>query len=148
MANLLSNLEKTVFGKAKRLGRGLGSGKGAKSGRGTTRHQKGREDIPLYFEGGQGRLVKKYPLLRGKGINKSIKAKSIVIDFGILNQLKDGDTVTTDLLVVKGLIDEKSKTIGVKILNRGKLEKKLIIKIPASKSAKKQVEKLGGRVEL
>jgi len=93
-------------------------------------------------------LVKIYPLLRGKGINKSIKAKSIVIDFGILNQLKDGDTVTTDLLVVKGLIDEKSKTIGVKILNRGKLEKKLIIKIPASKSAKKQVEKLGGRVEL
>jgi len=93
-------------------------------------------------------LVKTYPLLRGKGINKSIKAKSIVIDFGILNQLKDGDTVTTDLLVVKGLIDEKSKTIGVKILNRGKLEKKLIIKIPASKSAKKQVEKLGGRVEL
>lgn len=70
MENFLSNLPKIVDKKKKRLGRGLGSGKGAKSGRGTTRHQKAREDIPLHFEGGQGRMVKKFPLLRGKGKNK------------------------------------------------------------------------------
>lgn len=69
--NFLSQLPKMVFGKKKRLGRGSGSGKGAKSGRGTTRHQKARESIPLHFEGGQGRLVKKFPLLRGKGKNNS-----------------------------------------------------------------------------
>jgi large subunit ribosomal protein L15 len=70
MINFLSNLPKLVFKRKKRVGRGLGSGKGAKSGRGITRHQKAREDIPLHFEGGQGRMVKKYPLLRGKGRNK------------------------------------------------------------------------------
>jgi len=72
MKNFLSNLPKIVFNTKKRLGRGTGSGKGAKSGRGTTRHQKAREKIPLHFEGGQGRLVKKFPLLRGKGRNKSL----------------------------------------------------------------------------
>lgn len=70
MTNFLSNLPKTVSPRKKRLGRGTGSGKGAKSGRGTTRHQKARETIPLHFEGGQGRMVKKFPLLRGKGRNK------------------------------------------------------------------------------
>ncbi|MBI4008608.1 hypothetical protein HY357_00070 [Candidatus Roizmanbacteria bacterium] len=75
MENFLSRLPKIHSKKKKRLGRGLGSGKGAKSGRGTTRHQKAREDIPLHFEGGQARMVKKFPLLRGKGRNKSIKNK-------------------------------------------------------------------------
>jgi len=70
MKNFLSNLPKIVLHRKKRLGRGISSGKGAKSGRGTTRHQKAREKIPLHFEGGQGRLVKKFPLLRGKGRNK------------------------------------------------------------------------------
>lgn len=71
MTNFLSNLPKIVLSRKKRLGRGLGSGKGAKSGRGTTRHQKARETVPLHFEGGQGRMVKRFPLLRGKGKNKS-----------------------------------------------------------------------------
>lgn len=71
MTNFLSSLPKTASPRKKRLGRGLGSGSGAKSGRGTTRHQKARENIPLHFEGGQGRMVKRFPLLRGKGRNKS-----------------------------------------------------------------------------
>lgn len=70
MTSFLSKLPKIVGKKKKRLGRGLGSGKGAKSGRGTTRHQKARESIPLHFEGGQARMVKKFPLLRGKRRNK------------------------------------------------------------------------------
>ncbi|MBI5127592.1 hypothetical protein HZA76_04020 [Candidatus Roizmanbacteria bacterium] len=71
MTDFLSNLPKIALNKKKRLGRGLGSGKGSKSGRGTTRHQKARESIPLHFEGGQGRMVKRFPLLRGKGKNKT-----------------------------------------------------------------------------
>lgn len=77
MKNFLANLPKLVFSRKKRLGRGLGSGKGAKSGRGITRHQKAREDIPLHFEGGQGRIIKKFPLLRGKGKNKSLISKKL-----------------------------------------------------------------------
>lgn len=69
----LSTLPQIVSGRKKRLGRGLGSGVGAKSGRGTTRHQKAREKISVGFEGGQNRLIKKFPLLRGKGKNKPMQ---------------------------------------------------------------------------
>ena len=75
MTNLLSNLPKIVKKRKKRVGRGYGSGIGAKSGRGMTRHQAARENIPIHFEGGQNRLVKGMPLLRGKGKNKSIVNK-------------------------------------------------------------------------
>ncbi len=145
MNNFLSNLPTLVARKKKRLGRGLGSGK-SKAGRGITRHQKGRESIPLHFEGGQARLVKRFPLLRGKGINKPFKKKPLIIDFSVLNQFKDGETVTVDTLIEKGLISDKAKVFGVKLLNKGKLQKKLIIKIPCSRTGKKIVEKMGSSV--
>ncbi len=132
MKSFLSTLPKIVASKKKRLGRGAGSGRGAKSGRGTTRHQKARESIPLHFEGGQGRLVKRFPLLRGKGKNKSAKEKQRVLNLDDLNSLKDNS-----------IVDIK----GVKILGGGKLEKKLVVKVPVSKSAKAAIEKAGGRVE-
>ena len=59
---LIHQLPALVQKKKKRLGRGLGSGAGAKSGRGTTRHQRSRESIPLHFEGGQNKITKKFPL--------------------------------------------------------------------------------------
>lgn len=63
----LSNLPKIVKKTKKRVGRGGGSGVGSKSRRGFSRHQKSREKIKIWFEGGQNRLIKKFPLLRGKG---------------------------------------------------------------------------------
>lgn len=137
MNNLLSNLVSIVDKKKKRLGRGLGSNKGAKSGRGTTRHQKARESIPLHFEGGQARMVKKFPLLRGKGKNKSFITKPIIINLDQLNKFDEGETVTIEKLIKKNIIGENDKIRGVKVLNKGKLEKKLILQIPASKEVKK-----------
>lgn len=134
MENILSNLPKIISRKKKRLGRGLGSGKGAKSGRGTTRHQKARGSIPLHFEGGQGRMVKKFPLLRGKGINNPFSPKPIILQSSKLNVFKEGETVDIEALIKKRLIREKEKKLGVKILADGKLEKKLVIKVPFSKS--------------
>lgn len=69
----LNTLPKIVGSRKKRVGRGAGSGRGNKSGRGTTRHQKAREKIKIWFEGGQNRLIKKFPLLRGKGKMKPRK---------------------------------------------------------------------------
>lgn len=147
MVNILSNLPKIIFKRKKRLGRGLASGKGSKSGRGTTRHQKARESIPLHFEGGQGRMIKKFPLLRGKGRNKSIKTKALIINLRDLNQFEDGATINKEVLIKNNII-EKDSRIPIKILANGKLEKKLIIKLPISKQAIKIVKDLGGKVEL
>jgi len=148
MINFLSNLPQVNLKKKKRLGRGLGSGKGSKSGRGTTRHQKARESIPLHFEGGQGRIVKKFPLLRGKGKNNSIKKKAFVINLETLNNLKDNAIVDTALLIKENIITNGNESLPVKILANGQLKKKLIIKLSVSKKVKEAVEKLGGQVEV
>jgi len=148
MINFLSNLPQVNLKKKKRLGRGLGSGKGSKSGRGTTRHQKARESIPLHFEGGQGRIVKKFPLLRGKGKNNSIKKKSFVIDLETLNNLKNNAIVDRALLIKENIITNGNESLPVKILANGQLKKKLIINLPVSKKVKEAVEKLGGQVEV
>lgn len=148
MNNFLSNLPKIGIQKKKRLGRGLSSGKGSKSGRGTTRHQKARESIPLHFEGGQGRIVKKFPLLRGKGKNNSIVEKSFVIDLEKLNQLADNTVVDRANLIKEKIITNGKENLPIKILANGQLKKKLIVKLPVSKKVKQAIEKLGGQVDL
>lgn len=62
----LSELPKTETRKAKRVGRGVGSGKGKTAGRGT-KGQKSRSgyNIPLRFEGGQTPLVQRLPKKKG-----------------------------------------------------------------------------------
>lgn len=144
MTVFLSNMPRIISRKKKRLGRGLGSGKGSKSGRGTTRHQKARESMPLHFEGGQARMVKKFPLLRGKGRNKSLFLKPLILNLNHLNLFKEDSIITIDSLIKKDLV--KNKRQSVKILNRGKLEKKLIVQLPVSASVKKIIESLGGQV--
>lgn len=143
----LSTLPKIVVSKKKRLGRGAGSGKGAKSGRGTTRHQKAREDIPLAFEGGQGRLIKRFPLLRGKGRNKSFQTRPVLIAVEALNIFDDNEEVTVETLVVKKILNQSQKSLMVKILGNGKLTKKLTVAVPVSASVKTMIEKAGGQIK-
>ncbi|OGK62203.1 50S ribosomal protein L15 [Candidatus Roizmanbacteria bacterium RIFOXYB2_FULL_38_10] len=147
MNNFLSHLSSITIKKKKRVGRGLGSGRGAKSGRGTTRHQKARENIPLGFEGGQGRLTKRFPLLRGKGRNRSRKDKRYVIYTKDLNAMNDGDIVDVKKLKEMGFIDKKEMYPQVKVIVGGKLEKKVTVKLLISQSAKTAVEKAGGSVK-
>ncbi len=147
MNTFLSNLPKLVLNKKKRLGRGAGSGKGAKSGRGTTRHQKAREDIPLAFEGGQGRLIKRFPLLRGKGKNKSYQTETLPIAVEVLNIFNDNEEVTIATLIEKKVLNSSYKGEPVKILGGGKLEKKLTVTLPVSASAKELIEKAGGQIK-
>ncbi|OGK17932.1 50S ribosomal protein L15 [Candidatus Roizmanbacteria bacterium RIFCSPLOWO2_12_FULL_40_12] len=147
MGVLLSQLPKMVNRKKKRVGRGSGSGRGAKSGRGTTRHQKARSNIPLHFEGGQAKMVKKYPLLRGKGKNKSVKREEQSISLTSLNKLKVNEVVDLANLLKYGIIDTQRKTTRVRIVATGTLDKKLIVRLPVSKKAGKLIEKVGGKIE-
>jgi large subunit ribosomal protein L15 len=143
----LSNLPKITLKAKKRLGRGHGSGKGEKSGRGITRHQRAREDIPLGFEGGQGRLVKRFPLLRGKGKNKSLNTKPLVISVEDLAVFEDGAVVSKKTLIEKHIIRESDSHQDLKILGNGTIKKKLVIELPVSVSVKKMIEAAGGQVK-
>lgn len=144
----LAQLPKIVFGTKKKLGRGLGSGRGSKSGRGTTRHQKARENIPLHFEGGQNRLVKKFPLLRGKGRNYSRKYNKYVIYSGQLNALEDGAIVNEESLKKAGLLEQEAKSPIIKLIAKGEIKKKLTVTLPVSQSVKTMIEKVGGTVSV
>lgn len=133
--------------KAKRKGRGTGSGAGAKSGRGQKgQHSRTGSRILAAFEGGQTSFVMQIPKLKGfKPLNK---VHFVPVNLGALEvAFKDGDVVDKVALLKAGLLrNPKSK---VKILSKGELTKKLTIKVEAcSESAKKNIEKLGGAVEL
>ena len=145
MVVFLSNLPKIIFTSKKRKGRGLSSGKGAKSGRGITRHQKAREDIPLSFEGGQGRMIKKFPLWRGKGKNKP-KKQSLTLSLSKLNVYKKNEQVDLKNLLEKKIITKQDLKKKIKLVSKGKLNHPLTVKIPVSKTAKLTIEKLGGKV--
>ena len=145
----LATLPKSVTGKkAKRLGRGAGSGVGAKSGRGTTRHQKAREDIPLAFEGGQGKLTKKFPLIRGKGRNKSIFNRPVVVKLSDLANVPANTVVDKKYLIENNIIDKSALRDKVKIVDGGEIKSVLIIKLPISQKARIAIEKAGGKVEI
>lgn len=143
---MLTQLPRIKHTKKKRLGRGYGSGKGAKSTRGTTRHQKSREDIALWFEGGQNRMIKKFPLLRGKGKNKSVHQKPLVVNLSDLEKLANEKDITIETLVKYHIVSDKAFEVGVKLLGKGNVKQSYNIKLPASNSAKTKIEKAGGQI--
>ncbi|MCC7303841.1 50S ribosomal protein L15 [bacterium] len=140
----LHELTPIVKKSKKRLGRGLSSGAGAKSGRGTTRHQKARRVIPLHFEGGQNKITHRYPLLRGKARNKVIFAKPLTINVTTLNTLEKGSTVDLNVLMEHRMVPSQALKRGVKILGRGTLSVALNIALPVSQKAQLKIEQAGG----
>lgn len=143
---MLNKLPKISQRKAKRLGRGKGSGKGKFSSRGN-KGQKSRGTVKSFFEGGQAVLTKRLPMLRGKAKNKSIKPDLNVINLSQLEQrkaVKNNDVVTVDYLVKTGLLNLTKSDRGVKLLGGGVLKKKLTIKIKASEKAIEKVKNAGG----
>ena len=129
----------------KRLGRGLGSGKGKTAGRGT-KGQKARGKIPVGFTGAGLAIYKKLPLRRGLG-NRQVTQKIKVLPLNKLNIFNGRSVVDIEALVKNNLINKKDAERGVKILSQGKLTKALTIKLPVSKSARVAIEKAGGKVE-
>ncbi len=142
----LTNLPKIVGKRKKRVGRGAGSGVGAKSTRGTKRHQKAREKIKIWFEGGQNRMIKKFPLLRGKARNKSVAFKPQILNLDDLAKIPSGAEVDLETLMKHDIVSETAIKTGVKVLSAGTLPHPLIVKIPASANARKKIEAVGGKV--
>ncbi len=142
----LHNLEKIKAKSKKRVGLGHGSGRGKTAGRGQ-KGQKARNSVPLRFEGGALPLTKRLPFLRGKGRNKSLQEKPVVINVEALNVFAKGATINEESLVKQGLatkelIDRK----GVKILGRGNMTVALTVQLPVSKGAEEKITKAGGNV--
>ncbi len=141
----LNSLPKITDKKYRRIGRGHGSGRVKTSGRGT-KGQKARENIPLTFAGSslQASWLKRLPLARGKGKNKSFKEDYTVVNLKYLNGLKANSEVTLESLREAGIIGKRVNK--VKILGDGDLKVALNIKVPTSESAKKKIEKAGGKI--
>lgn len=143
----LQSLTKIKTKKRRRLGQGLGSGRGKTAGRGT-KGQKARGKIPFSFEGGALPLIKRLPFRRGKNKNKVFKKKPIIINVKVLNLLPKGSIVDIKTLVGRHLVDEKdAKMCGVKILGEGVLNIPLVVKLKVSKGAAQKIEKAGGKIE-
>lgn len=139
----LSKLPKIVTKSKKRLGRGHGSGKVKTSGRGT-KGQKARDNIKAGFEGGQLALIKRLPLLRGKGKNESRKKPVLAIPVLKLNKFTDGQKVDKETLKKAGIIFDVSQK--VKVIGNDALTVKLIVNLPCSAGTQKAIEKAGGKL--
>jgi large subunit ribosomal protein L15 len=136
----------------KRVGRGLGSGKGRYSGRGIKgqKSRAGSHSMPAGFEGGQMPLDMRLGKLRG---NTSADAMPIgpfrtysqPVNLRDLDRFDAGTEVTPEVLKGAGLIGSVRK--DVKILGSGDLSKKLAVSAHGfSKSAREKIEAAGGTV--
>ena len=145
MANL-NNLSKTSKGKKKRLGQGLGSGKGKTGGRGT-KGQKSRGKIPLSQGLAGVQFVRRLPLFRGKGRNKRVNSKPLIINLKDLESVPKNTVVDVNFLFEKRFVKKDLALVyGVKLLGDGQVKVPLQINIPTSKSAAKKIISAGGKV--
>ncbi len=134
----------------KRLGRGIGSGKGKTSGRGV-KGQKSRSGVAIKsFEGGQMPLYRRLPK-RGFNPIKKIKIAKINLDqlqkFVNLKRIDVETQINLENLQKNNIINKSY--IKFKILGNGNLTSKVdILADFSSISAKEKIEKLGGVLKL
>ncbi len=129
----------------KRKGRGAGTGNGKTAGRGH-KGQKARSGggVRVGFEGGQMPLARRVPK---RGFNNIFAKPLEIINLSALNVFNDGDTVTAQALLEKGILSKC--TYGYKVLGNGKITKKLTVEASAfSKSAQEAIEAAGGKAEV
>lgn len=126
---------------SKRIGRGHGSGKGKTSGKGMG-GQKARSGPNPYrtFEGGQNRLVRRLPYLRG--FKNKWRVEYQVINVGDLGEWPADEPVTIATLIAAKSIN---KNKPLKILGDGELTTKLTVEAHKfSASARQKIEAAGG----
>src|SRR5436190_17578428 len=138
----------------KRVGRGLGSGKGRYSGRGIKgqKSRAGSHAMRAGFEGGQMPLAMRIPKLRGNTSKDAMpvgpfRTYTQPVNLRDLDRFEAGEEVTPESLKAKGLIRSVRK--DVKLLGVGELSKPLTITVHAvSATAREKVEAAGGTLTL
>ncbi|MBW3637852.1 MAG: 50S ribosomal protein L15 [Armatimonadetes bacterium] len=136
--------------KKKRVGRGIGSGRGKTSTRGQ-KGQHARNSVVPGFEGGQTPLFRRLPKLRGKGkgampIGPTRKFYGIA-NLEQLERLPAGTVVTAELLRSEGIV--KGRWDGLRILGVGELTKPLTIHAEHfTATAREAIEAAGGTCEV
>ena len=132
----------------KRIGRGIGSGKGKTSGKGH-KGQKSRSGVSIKgFEGGQMPIHRRLPK---RGFTNKNRINYTELNLDNIQKLIDNKkidpkkTISYKTLLGLGLV--KSKKSKIKILGKGDIKVKIDIEVSAfSKSAKDSIEKNGGTV--
>ena len=135
----------------KRVGRGLGSGKGRYSGRGIKgqKARSGSHNMRPGFEGGQMPIYMRLGKKRGPYSKDAMpvgphRTHTIPVNLRDLDRVfDDGADISLEALVEKGLL--KNTRTDVKILGQGDLKKKLTVTAHSfSKSAREKIESAGG----
>jgi large subunit ribosomal protein L15 len=136
----------------KRVGRGLGSGKGRYSGRGIKgqKARAGSHKMRPGFEGGQMPVYMRLGKQRGPHSKDAMpmgphRTETVPVNLRDLERVFDaGADVTLEALVEKGLI--KNTRTDVKVLGNGELTKKLTVTVHGfSASAREKIEAAGGK---
>jgi len=124
----------------KRIGRGMGSGRGKTATRGHKGQHAGTGfSLMRGFEGGQMPLHRRLPK---RGFTNIFKKQYAVVNLGRLEKL-DGDNFTPDRLVELGVVRKLGD--GIKILGSGELTRKIRVEAHFfSKSAVEKIQKAGG----
>lgn len=134
--------------KSKRLGRGIGSGKGKTSGKGV-KGQKAREGVALNgFEGGQLPIYRRLPK---RGFHNPFRKVYAPVNLGVLNaaieagKIDAAQPITEAILIAAGLAHAKHD--GVRLLADGEITRAVNITVSgASAAARAAVEQAGGSV--
>jgi large subunit ribosomal protein L15 len=149
----LSNLKPASPRKArKRIGRGMGSGKGRYAGRGIKgqKARSGSHKMRAGFEGGQMPIYMRLGKQRGPYSKDAMpigphRTLMVAVNVRDLERFDAGAEVTPELLVEAGLI--RNTRTEVKILGQGDLSKKLTVTAHAfSATAREKIEGAGGSV--
>lgn len=134
--------------KSKRLGRGIGSGKGKTSGKGV-KGQKAREGVALNgFEGGQMPIYRRLPK-RGftnlfRKVYAPVNLDTLEAAFEV-GRLDPSQPITEATLIAAGLV--RGRIDGVRLLANGEMKRAITITVSgASAAAKAAVEQAGGSV--
>jgi len=135
----------------RRVGRGHGSGRGKTAGRGT-KGQKARTGghVNRSFNGGQTRLSKRLPFVRGLGNGRgALRDVYTIINVEDLGQFAPDTRVEPAVLVASGLMTPAEGRGLIKVLGNGEIDHALTVRAHKfSESARAKIEASGGTIEI